>query len=223
LQHKVAVALTVHRDVVRSPVWHTDNERHGTRLAIAGRRFAGDTMTRLHSLRSLMMLVLLAWLGAASAAEGPALGAAAPEFKLQDQNGKWHELKEYRGKWLALYFYPKDQTPGCTTQACEFRDNIFAFREAGAAIVGISVDDVESHKKFSEKHGLPFPILADASKQTARSYGVLKSYLGTMELAKRDTFLIDPEGRIVKRYSDVEPKGHSQIVLNDIREMKKKS
>ncbi len=182
-------------------------------------------MSRLHSLRSCFILVLLVCLklGSASAAESPAPGTPAPAFKLQDQNGKWHELKDYRGKWLALYFYPKDQTPGCTTQACEFRDNIFAFREAGAAIVGISVDDVESHKKFSEKHGLPFPILADSTKSTAKAYGVLKSYLGTMELARRDTFLIDPEGRIVKRYADVEPKGHSQIVLNDIREMKKKT
>lgn len=179
-------------------------------------------MPRLHRLRFLMIVALMTWLGAATAAEGPALGTPAPDFKLQDQNGKWHELKEYRGKWLALYFYPKDQTPGCTTQACEFRDNVFAFREAGAAIVGISVDDVESHKKFSEKHGLPFPILADSSKQTTRAYGVLKSYLGAMELARRETFLIDPEGRVVKRYSDVEPKGHSQIVLNDIREFKKK-
>jgi peroxiredoxin Q/BCP len=178
-------------------------------------------MTRLRSLGSLWIVMLLAWFGVAYA-DGPAVGAPAPEFKLQDQNGKWHELRDYRGKWLALYFYPKDQTPGCTTQACEFRDNIFAFRDAGAAIVGISVDDVESHKKFSEKHSLPFPILADASKQTARSYGVLKSYLGTMELAKRDTFLIDPEGRIVKHYADVDPKGHSQIVLNEIKERQKK-
>lgn len=180
-------------------------------------------MPRLHRLRLLMMVALLAWLGAATAAEGPALGTPAPDFKLQDQNGKWHELKNYRGKWLALYFYPKDHTPGCTTQACEFRDNVFAFREADAAIVGISVDDVESHKKFSAKHGLPFPILADSSKRTAKAYGVLKSYFGAMELARRDTFLIDPQGRIVKRYSDVDPKGHSQIVLNDIREFKKKA
>jgi thioredoxin-dependent peroxiredoxin len=175
-------------------------------------------MNRIRSLRFLLLPLLLAWLASASAdGAGPALGAAAPEFKLQDQNGKWHELKDYRGKWVALYFYPKDQTPGCTTQACEFRDNIFAFRDAGAQILGISVDDVESHKAFSEKHGLPFPILADASKETAKKYGVLKTFLGTMELAKRDTFLIDPQGKIVKHYPDVDPKGHSQIVLNDIK------
>ena len=175
-------------------------------------------MNRIRSLRFLLLPLLLAWLASAHAdGAGPALGAAAPEFKLQDQNGKWHELKDYRGKWVALYFYPKDQTPGCTTQACEFRDNIFAFRDAGAQILGISVDDVESHKAFSEKHGLPFPILADSTKETAKKYGVLKTFLGTMELAKRDTFLIDPQGKIVKHYADVDPKGHSQIVLNDIK------
>jgi thioredoxin-dependent peroxiredoxin len=178
-------------------------------------------MSRFRSIRYLTFAVLLAWLGAAWA-EGPALGSPAPEFKLQDQNGKWHSLKDYRGKWVALYFYPKDQTPGCTTQACEFRDNIFAFKDAGAQILGVSVDDVESHKAFSEKHSLPFPILADSTKETTKEYGVLKSYLGTLELAKRDTFLIDPQGRIVKHYSDVDPKGHSQIVLNDIKALQKK-
>ena len=151
----------------------------------------------------------------------PVLGSTAPAFKLQDQAGKWHELKDYRGKWVTLYFYPKDQTPGCTAQACEFRDNVFAFREAGAVILGISVDDVESHRKFAEKHGLPFPLLADASKDTARSYGVLKSFIGGMELARRETFIIDPQGRIIKRYTNVEPKGHSAEVLRDLAELQK--
>jgi peroxiredoxin Q/BCP len=169
---------------------------------------------RFFALAALLVMTGFAY------ADGPALGAVAPAFKLQDQNGKWQELKDYRGKWVALYFYPKDQTPGCTTQACEFRDNIFAFREVDAQILGISVDDVESHKKFAAKHGLPFPILADSTKETAKKYGVLKSYFG-MELAKRDTFLIDPEGRIVKRYVEVDPKGHSQIVLKDIKALKK--
>ena len=150
-----------------------------------------------------------------------AVGSAAPAFKLQDQKGAWHTLEEYRGKWLVLYFYPKDMTPGCTTQACEFRDNIFAFRDAGAVIVGISVDDVDSHKKFSDEHGLPFTILADPTKQTAKDYSVLKKYMGTMELADRETFLIDPKGNIAKHYPSVDPKGHSQLVLNDLKELSK--
>src|SRR3954466_9812024 len=111
----------------------------------------------------------------------PAEGTAAPDFKLQDQKGDWHTLGQYKGKWVVLYFYPKDDTPGCTTQACELRDNIFAFRKAGAQFLGVSVDDVESHKGFSEKHGLPFPILADSTKEVTKKYGVLKTYLGTME------------------------------------------
>lgn len=180
-------------------------------------------MNRIRSLRYLLLPLLVAWLASASAdGAAPAVGSAAPEFKLQDQNGKWHELKDYRGKWVALYFYPKDQTPGCTAQACEFRDNIFAFRDANAQILGVSVDDVESHKKFSEKHGLPFPILADATKETTKKYGVLKTYLGTMELAKRDTFLIDPQGKIVKHYADVDPKADSKNVLADIQALSKK-
>jgi len=178
------------------------------------------------SLYSLPVLVSLAWLSPAwlspAWAEGPALGSIAPEFKLQDQGGAWHELKSYRGKWLALYFYAKDQTPGCTALARDFRDSFAAFRDAGATIVGVSVDDVDSHKKFAAKNELPFRILADPDKQTARTYGVLKSYLGAMELAKRDTFLIDPEGRIVKHYSDVEPKGHAAAVLKDLETLRKK-
>ena len=177
-------------------------------------------MTRFPHGAAIALAALLA--SAALAAQPPAVGTQAPPFKLQDQAGRWHSLSDYRGKWVVLYFYPKDNTPGCTTQACEFRDNIFAFRDAGAQILGVSVDDVESHKGFSEKHGLPFPILADSTKEVTKKYGVLKTYLGTMELAKRDTFLIDPQGKIVKHYPDVDPKGHSQIVLADIKALQQK-
>jgi len=159
----------------------------------------------------------------AFAADPPAVGAAAPSFKLQDQTGKWHALSDYKGKWVVLYFYPKDNTPGCTTQACEFRDNIFAYRELGAVILGVSVDDVASHKAFSEEHSLPFPILADSEKKTAVAYGTLMKYLGVTELARRDTFIIDPQGRIAKHYLKVDPKGHSQIVLVDLKQLAAKA
>jgi peroxiredoxin Q/BCP len=155
----------------------------------------------------------------ALAGEPPAVGAAAPEFRLQDQTGKWHALKDYRGKWVVLYFYPKDNTPGCTTQACEFRDNIFAYREIGALILGVSVDDVSSHKAFSDEHSLPFPILADSGKTTATTYGTLTKYLGITELARRDTFIIDPQGRVAKHYMKVDPKGHSALVLTDLKQL----
>jgi thioredoxin-dependent peroxiredoxin len=150
----------------------------------------------------------------------PAVGKPAPAFKLQDQAGKWHSLADYKGKWVALYFYPKDDTPGCTTQACGFRDNIFAFNKEGAVILGISVDEVASHKEFAEKHSLPFTILADSDKAVTRSYGVLKTYMGVMEMARRDTFIIDPQGRVAKHYESVDPEGHSQVVLADIKALK---
>jgi len=170
---------------------------------------------------ALAGLILLASAGIALAAT-PSVGQPAPAFKLQDQDGKWHSLGDYKGKWVAVYFYPKDDTPGCTTQACSFRDNIFAFNKEGAVILGISVDDVESHKKFAEKHGLPFALLADADKAVAKQYGVLKNY-GVAEFARRDTFIIDPEGRIAKHYESVDPDGHSKVVLEDIKAMKSKS
>jgi peroxiredoxin Q/BCP len=156
--------------------------------------------------------------GAALAAEPPAVGSPAPAFRLQDQTGAWHALSDYKGKWVVLYFYPKDNTPGCTTQACEFRDNIFAYREMGAVILGVSVDDVASHKTFSDEHSLPFPILADSEKTTAAAYGTLMTYK-EMVLSQRDTYIIDPQGRIAKHYVKVDPKGHSELVLADLKQL----
>jgi thioredoxin-dependent peroxiredoxin len=169
---------------------------------------------RFAACAALCLPLVLAAVSAHAAA--PAVGAAASAFRLQDQAAAWHTLDEYRGRWLVLYFYPKDETPGCTTQACELRDDIFAFRKLGASIVGISVDDVASHKEFAARHSLPFTILADTSKQTARDYGVLVKWMGVMELAQRDTFIIDPQGRIAAHWAKVEPKGHSQLVLKEL-------
>jgi peroxiredoxin Q/BCP len=168
---------------------------------------------------ALPVLALLAFAGVAVAGT-PTVGQPAPAFKLQDQDGKWHSLADYKGKWVAIYFYPKDDTPGCTTQACSFRDNVFAFNKEGAVILGISVDDVASHKAFAEKHGLPFTLLADADKSVSKRYGVLKTYMGVMEMARRDTFIVDPQGRIAKHYESVDPDGHSKVVLEDIKALK---
>lgn len=148
----------------------------------------------------------------------PEAGDAAPDFRLQDQAGAWHALGDYRGQWLVLYFYPKDGTPGCTTQACELRDNIFAFRRAGAVIVGISVDDVAAHRRFADEHHLPFTILADADRKTAKAYGVIGGLLGLFGFAQRDTFIVDPQGRIAKHFAKVDPKGHSELVLKALAE-----
>jgi peroxiredoxin Q/BCP len=173
-------------------------------------------MTRFLQGATAALAMMLA--GAALAADPPAVGSPAPAFRLQDQAGAWHALSDYKGKWVVLYFYPKDNTPGCTTQACEFRDNIFAYREMGAVILGVSVDDVASHKAFSEQHSLPFPILADSEKTTATAYGTLMNYKD-MVLSQRDTYIIDPEGRIAKHYVKVDPKGHSELVLADLKQL----
>ena len=146
---------------------------------------------------------------------GVTIGAPAPEFELADQDGQLHSLEDYRDQWVVLYFYPKDETPGCTTQACEFRDNIFAFRKLNAQILGVSLDDVESHKKFSENHGLPFPLLADSDGKTADAYGVKTKMMG-WTVAKRQTFIVDPEGNIARHYEKVDPDEHAAIVLADL-------
>jgi len=146
----------------------------------------------------------------------PAEGTIAPALKLQDQAGKWQTLEQYKGKWVVLYFYPKDFTGGCTTQACELRDNIFAFKKADAVILGVSVDDVGSHEKFAKEHSLPFDILADPTKEVSGKYGVLTT-CGTARLASRQTFLIGPDGKIVKHWAKVDPKGHSDMVLAEIK------
>jgi peroxiredoxin Q/BCP len=173
----------------------------------------------MHYLRGAAVALAGLLAGVALAAEPPAVGTPAPAFKLQDQAGKWHSLSDYKGKWVVLYFYPKDNTPGCTTQACEFRDNIFAYREIGAVILGISVDDVASHKAFAEQHSLPFTILADSDKSVTTAYGTLKEYVGIAKMARRDTFIIDPQGHVAKHYQDVNPKGHSELVLADLKQL----
>lgn len=145
-------------------------------------------------------------------------GQPAPEFHLQDQHGEWHTLEQHRGKWITLYFYPKDDTPGCTKEACAFRDNIFAYDELDAIILGVSLDDIESHEAFAEKYSLPFSILADTDKSTAQAYGVYTKIL-SFEMAKRETFLIDPEGKIAKHYPKVKPAAHSEEVLTDLTKL----
>ncbi len=173
---------------------------------------------RLSLLVSLVLLVGTSLIGDARA-DSPKAGQAAPEFRLQDQTGKWVSLKEQGGKWVVLYFYPKDNTPGCTTQACEFRDDIFAFRRANTVILGVSVDDVESKKNFAKEHSLPFQVLADPGKQVTKSYGVLTSMLGLMEFSRRDTFIIDPQGKIVRHWEKVDPAGHSKLVLAELKKL----
>ena len=151
----------------------------------------------------------------ANAAEQVTTGDIAPEFELSDQDGQLHSLEDYRDQWVVLYFYPKDETPGCTTEACEFRDDIYAFRDRDAQVLGVSLDDVESHRKFAENHGLPFPLLADVDGKAADAYGVKTKMFG-MTVARRQTFLIAPDGTIAKHYKKVKPAEHSDEVLADL-------
>jgi len=170
-------------------------------------------MKKIVSVFSLITILLglgdLAW------SDQVGVGEPAPDFELKDQDGQLHSIEDYRGKWVALYFYPKDGTPGCTTEACEFRDNIFAFDRLGCQILGVSLDDQESHREFAEKHGLPFPLLADTGGTAADAYGVKTRLMG-LTLAKRQTFLIDPEGNVAKHYAEVDPETHSKQVLSDL-------
>lgn len=174
-------------------------------------------MSRKFSI-SLLLTLLFFVVGLSNAADAPAIGSPAPGFKLQDQNGDWHDLEDYRGQWLAVYFYPEDDTPGCTTQACSIRDNMYAFEAIGAKIVGISVDSVESHRKFADKYKLPFILLADEDGEVAERYGVLRDLL-LVKMAKRESFIIDPEGVIVRHYVKVDPDTHTQMVLGELQEL----
>jgi len=150
------------------------------------------------------------------------VGNPAPDFTLADQNGDTHTLSAHKGKWVLLYFYPKDDTPGCTKQACAIRDNFPTFSEMNCVVYGISVDGEKSHKKFEEKYELPFTLLADTEKEVVRAYGVWKpkkfmgkEFLGT----QRTSFLINPEGNIVKIYENVKPELHATEVLEDLKTM----
>ena len=175
---------------------------------------------------SLFVLILAALFAAPLAAEeaapaaGPADGQAAPEFHLEDQKGNWHTLAQHSGKWVVLYFYPKDFTPGCTKEVCTFRDDVIALRKAGAEVLGVSLDDVKSHAEFAEKYHVPFPLLSDSKQETAKAYGVLTSKMG-MTYAKRETFLIDPHGKVAKHYRDVDPEKNSKQVMADLATLQK--
>lgn len=146
----------------------------------------------------------------------------APQFNLPDQDGQTHTLTDYKGKWLIVYFYPKDDTPGCTKEACNFRHGYQMFAERDVAIVGISKDSVASHKKFAEKYQLNFPLLADESTETIKAFGAWteKGFMGRPGIV-RNTYLINPEGELVKEYIKVKPELHADEILKDIDEMKK--
>lgn len=169
---------------------------------------------------ALIILSALFVARAARAGDLPELGKPAPDFSLQDQHGKTHSLQQYRGRWVVLYFYPKDDTPGCTQEACAFRDDLNQLTELGAQVVGISVDDGKSHAAFAKKHHLPFPLLADTDGEVANRYGALLN-LGVIRMARRFTFLIDPQGNVSRDYLSVETSRHSKEIIEDLKKEKK--
>ncbi|MGA7178729.1 MAG: peroxiredoxin [Thiobacillaceae bacterium] len=160
-------------------------------------------------------LALIAYRGLRSG-HPPRPGQIAPDFKLPDQTGAMRSLADFSGRWKVLYFYPKDDTPGCTQEACHFRDDFAALRALGAEVVAISLDSPSSHFRFAGKYQLPFPILADESGDTTRAYGALMDF-GFIRFAKRYTFLIDPDGRIAVSYLSVDTANHSREVLEDLQ------
>ena len=143
-------------------------------------------------------------------------GDKAPAFTLKDQDGKSHSLKDYAGQTVVLYFYPKDDTPGCTKEACSFRDNFSAIEQAGAVVLGVSVDDASSHQKFREKYELPFPLLVDEGARVATKYGAWGEkvlYGKTVIGMTRSTFIIGPDGKLTKVWKRVQADGHADQVL----------
>jgi len=150
----------------------------------------------------------------------PAVGQSAPTFTLPSQDGSKISLKSFHGKWVVLYFYPKDMTPGCTIEAHNFQRDQAKFDAANAVILGVSVDTPDSHQQFCTKEGLTFRLLADPEHKVVDEYGSL-GHFGTMTIASRNTFLIDPHGKIVKEWTKVDPSHHSEEVLAALDELKK--
>ena len=172
-------------------------------------------MTRLF--KQFIFVALLLPISLASLAQIK-VGSKAPNFTLSDQNSIQHQLSDYEGSWVILYFYPKDDTPGCTTQACDFRDAVKRIIASKSNVFGVSLDSVESHKRFADKNNLPFSLLSDESGEVSEAYDSLNNFM-SFKSAKRNTFIIDPDGKVAKIYLSVKPSTHSQMVLNDLNKL----
>ncbi len=168
-----------------------------------------------------LLLAIFAYRNYTNATIHLKMGDDAPSFTLNDAQGQTHYLSDYMGKYLVLYFYPKDDTPACTKEACHFRDDMAQLEKLGAKVVGVSVDNATSHDEFSKKYNLPFPLLADTRGKVADSYGALTN-LYVVKIAKRYTFLISPAGTIAKIYTSVDASNHSQQIIDDLKSIQKK-
>ena len=170
---------------------------------------------------AVLLLAIFGYCSYASASTKLKVGDDAPSFTLNDAQGQTHYLSDYAGKYLVLYFYPKDDTPGCTKEACHFRDDMTQLEKQGAKVVGVSVDNSQSHANFAEKYHLPFPLLADTNGEVAESYNALTNFY-IVKIAKRYTFLIDPTGKIAKIYTSVDTSNHSQKIITDLKNIQNK-
>jgi len=171
-------------------------------------------------LSAIVGVVTLSLVHGADTQTQPAAGTAAPDFSLSTSDGSQVTLKDYKGKWVVLYFYPKDFTSGCTMEAKNFQRDLEKYTQTGAVILGVSVDSAQSHKDFCAKEGLNFKLLADPDGKVSSQYGSTMQYQGAT-MAARNTFLINPEGKIAKVYTGVKPADHSEQVLKDLAELKK--
>lgn len=177
-------------------------------------------MSKYVFLIALLVVSSVAAMGWSLPGEVPAAGTAAPTFKLVTNEGKQASLSNYRGKWVVLYFYPKDFTGGCTLEAHNFQRDLAKYKKLNAVILGVSVDTAESHKSFCAKEGLNFKLLSDADAKVSEQYGSVMDYNGT-KLSARNTFIIDPKGKIAKVFVKVNPASHSEEVLAALASLKK--
>jgi thioredoxin-dependent peroxiredoxin len=180
-------------------------------------------MTRNRALLFLLTVCVLSLFASSVGAfsEPPEVGKPAPAFSLMSHEGKQINLKDFQGKWVVLYFYPKDFTSGCTIEARNFQRDIAKYEKANAVILGVSVDDVNSHKSFCEKEGLNFKLLADTEAKASEAYASVMEYNGK-KLSARNTFIIDPKGNVAKVFMKVSPMPHSEEVLASLAELQKK-
>src|SRR5215468_1135688 len=171
-------------------------------------------------LSAVLVLATFTCMAATESQTQPEVGKPAPDFSLTTGDGSQVSLKDYHGKWVVLYFYPKDFTSGCTLEAHNFQRDLSKYTDAGVVILGVSVDTAQSHKDFCAKEGLNFKLLADPDGKVSTDYGSVMDYKG-QKLAARNTFIINPNGNVAKVYTGVKPAEHSEEVLKDLAELKK--
>jgi thioredoxin-dependent peroxiredoxin len=179
-------------------------------------------MRKILTLSALLVAVVLSVASAGAVADAPAVGADAPEFTLTTNEGNQASLKDFRGQWVVLYFYPKDFTSGCTLEAHNFQTDLEKYKAMKAVILGVSVDTAESHKDFCAKEGLAFKLLSDPEGKISDTYGSVMDYQGK-KYSARNTFIIDPQGKVAKVFMKVNPKVHSEEVLAALGTLQKEN